>query len=345
MKRDLRALTSALVLAALTACGPLRAAETIKLATLVPAGSIWDLAVREMGAEWERLSHGGVKLRIYAGGVAGDDPDMIRKIRIGQLQAATVSVSGLTEIDPAFALFEVPLFFATYDELFHVLDELEDELENRLLAKGFRLLHWGHAGWIHFFTTAPVDSVEEFRQLRIFVWAGNDRMTGLWRKHGFRPVALAATDILSGLETGLFQALPSTPIAALSLQWFRSAPFMIDLPLAPLIGATVIDERAWQRLPQSQRAELTAAGASPGTRFVAEIPAAERQAVEEMRRRGLTVSRVVGSDREEAWRAATEAFALEMRQAFVPTDFYDRAVAVRDAYRLSQATQEPGRQR
>lgn len=315
---------------------PLAAGETIKLATLAPTGSIWDLAVREMGADWQRLSGGDVRFRIYSGGVAGDDPDMIRKIRIGQLQAATVSVSGLTEIDPAFALFEVPLFFASYDELFHVLAELESELEQRLLARGFRLLHWGHAGWIHFFTTTPVESVEDFRRLKVFVWAGNDRMTGLWREHGFRPVPLAATDILTGLETGLFEALPSTPIAALSLQWFRSAPHMIDLPLAPLIGATLIDERAWQRLPEAQRAGLLASATRPGRRFVTEIPTAERQAVAEMKRRGLTVQSTVGTDRELAWRAATEDFASQMRQAFVPTEFYDRAVAARDAYRLAQ---------
>ncbi|MCZ6727285.1 MAG: TRAP transporter substrate-binding protein DctP [Acidobacteria bacterium] len=326
----------ALVVTVGLAAGPPRQTETIKLATLIPQGSFWDRALRDMGAEWEALTDGRVRLRIYAGGVAGDDADMIRKIRIGQLQAATVTVSGLTEIDPAFALFEVPMFFASYDELFHLLSVLGPELERRLLAKGFRLLHWGHGGWLHFFTTRPVGSLEELRKLRIFVWAGNDRMTALWRRHGFRPVPLAATDIMTGLQTGLFQALPSTPIAALSLQWFRSAPHMLDLPLAPLVGASLIDERAWKRLPEEHRQALLAAAADTGALFAEQIPAEEQRAVAEMERRGLGIGRVVGSDEEVRWRASTLEFAESIRETFVPADFYDRAVAVRDAYRRSR---------
>jgi TRAP-type transport system periplasmic protein len=305
----------------------------VKLATLIPTGSFWDRGLRDMAAKWESVSGGAVRVRVYGGGVAGDDPDMIRKLRIGQLQAATVTVSGLTEIDPAFALFEVPMFFASYGELFHVLDALAPELERRLEVHGFRLLHWGHAGWIHFFTTRPVASLADFQELRVFVWAGDDRMTGMWRERGFRPVPLAATDVLAGLETGLFQALPSTPIAALSLQWFRSAPYMIDLPLAPLLGATIIDERAWQRLPEASRPALLGAAHDTGDVFAREIPAQESQAVAEMQRRGLEVLHVVGGPAEAEWRASAEDFAGAMREAFVPPEIYDRAVALRDAYR------------
>jgi TRAP-type C4-dicarboxylate transport system substrate-binding protein len=324
-----------LTVAALTP-RPAGAAQTLKLATLIPPGSFWDHALRDMGAEWEAATAGQVRLRIYGGGVAGDDPDMIRKLRIGQIQAATVTVSGLTEIDPAFAIFEVPMFFASYEELLHVLSELEPELERRLLAKGFRLLHWAQAGWIHFFVTRRVSSLDEFRDLKVFVWAGSDRMTRLWRRHDFRPVALAATDILAGLETGLFEALPTTPIAALSLQWFRSVPYMIDLPLAPLIGATIIDERAWQTTPRGYREALLVAAASTGARFAEGIPPEEIKAIAEMERRGLEVIRLAGSEQEAQWRALSEEFAESMRQAFVPADIYDRALAHRKAFRAGQ---------
>lgn len=222
--RTLRTVAVLLLLCA-TLTVPFAAAEqTIKLATLIPEGSFWDRALRDMGAAWEQITGGDVRLRIYSGGVAGDDPDMIRKLRIGQLQAATVTVSGLTEIDPAFALFELPAFFASHDELTYVLRELRPELERRLAENGFQLLHWVHGGWIYFFTSEPIASLDEFQQLRMFVWAGNDEMSNLWRKHGFRPVPLAATDILTGLETGLFGALPSAPIAAPPCSGFAPRP-------------------------------------------------------------------------------------------------------------------------
>lgn len=318
--------------AALVLAGP-AAAQTVKLATLIPEGSFWDRALRDMGAGWERLTGGGVELRIYPGGVAGDDPDMIRKLRIGQLQAATVTVTGLTEIDPAFALFEIPGFFDSYEELFHVLDALEPELERRLLERGFRLLHWGHGGWIYFFSTRRAATLAELQDLRVFAWAGNDRMTTLWREQGFRPVALAATDILPGLETGLFETLPTTPIAALSLQWFRSAPYMTDLPLAPLLGATIIDERAWQRLPADHHPALLAAAADTGTLFAREIPDEERKALTEMQRRGLEVVPLIGTPQEPRWREAMESFAAAMRDTFVPEEIYAAALAARTAFR------------
>ncbi len=164
-------------------------------------------------------------------------------------------------------------------------------------------------------------------------------MAGLWRKHGFRLVPLAATDVLSGLETGLFQTLPAAPIAALSLQWYRSAPYMTDLPLVPLLGATVITERAWQSLPADRRAGLLAAAVDTGTLFAEEIPAEERKAIVEMERRGLETIRVVGTEAEAEWRSSMARFAESMRETFVPKDIYDAAVAARAAYRNSRSGQ------
>ena len=298
----------------------------IKLATLVPSGSVWDRTLRTMGADWLESTDGRVELRVYPGGVAGDDPDLVRKMRIGQLQAATMTVSGLTEIDPAFAVFEIPMFFESYDELTHVLEALEPELEKRLAAKGFVLLHWGHGGWIHFFTKRPVKTLEELQSLGMFVWAGEDRMTGLWLEHGFKPVPLAATDILIGLQTGLFEAMSSTPIAALSLQWFRSAPNMIDIPLAPLLGATLMTRDAWDRIEERDRSAVREAARRAGDIFRTQIPKEEALAISEMTRRGLTVTRILGSDDEPAWRQMGASFADGMRREFVPDEIFERAL-------------------
>jgi TRAP-type C4-dicarboxylate transport system substrate-binding protein len=311
--------------------------QVVKLATLIPNGSVWDRTLKTMGADWRQATNGRVQLRIYGGGVAGDDPDLVRKMRIGQLHAATVTVTGLTEIDDAFALFEIPMFFDSYEEFFHVLAEIEPLLEERLQEKGFILLHWGHAGWVHFFTTEPVATLEEFRRLKIFVWAGNDQMTSLWRKHQFHPVPLAATDILTGLKTGMFQALPSTPIAALSLQWFRSTPHMLDLGLTPLLGATVITEKAWSSFAPEDRELLLAAAHRAGDAFREEIPAQDDLAIAEMQERGLSVVPIVGTDSERAWQEAAMAFAQDMREKFVPADIFDHALSIRDLYRKSAA--------
>src|SRR5690349_13520804 len=145
MKRLVRNTVLALLpLAWLLAASPAGAqGNVVKLATLVPEGSVWDKILRQMGADWSSATQNRVALRMYPGGVAGDEPDIVRKMRIGQLQAAAVTTAGLADIDPAFQVFNIPMFFTSYPELYATLSKLEPELKLRLEEKGFVLLPWG----------------------------------------------------------------------------------------------------------------------------------------------------------------------------------------------------------
>ena len=305
----------------------------VKLATLVPDRSIWGNPLREMGDAWRQETDGRVTLRIYPDGVAGDEPDMVRKMRVGQLHAASLTVGGLVEISPAFTVFEIPLFFESDEELAFVLEKTEPHFRERLRERGFVLLHWAQAGWIHFFTTRPVATLEEFKQLDMFVWAGNDEMVGWWKRSGFRPVPLAATDIVTALQTEMVEAIPSTPSAALALQWFRFTPNMIDLAFAPLVGATVMTEEAWNLISEEDRVVVLAATSEAGERLVREIPAHDAAAVIEMEPRGLKVVPVLGTEAEPAWNEAAGRFATNMRESFVPDDTFDLVLAAREEYR------------
>jgi len=195
-------------------------------------------------------------LRIYAGSVAGDEPDMVRKMRLGQLQAGSISSIGLSRIDRAFDVFTIPMFYESYEELFAVMESLEPLMTERLSERGFVFLGWGMGGWARLFTKNPVRTVDDLRRAKMFVAAGDDPWVQYWKNNGFRPVPLAVTDIMTGLQTGLIDGLATTPLAALMLQWYRHAPYMIDIDLAPLIGATLVSEKAWQRIPEESRATL-----------------------------------------------------------------------------------------
>jgi TRAP-type C4-dicarboxylate transport system substrate-binding protein len=304
----------------------------VKLATLVPDGSVWDKIIKGMGAEWGQATQGRVTLRVYAGGVAGDEPDIVRKMRIGQLHAAALTVTGLSEIDESFRLFAIPMFFDSYPELFEVLDRMQPMLKARLDAKGFVLLNWGHGGWVHFFTRTPVTTVDELKKLKIFCWAGDDQAVQMWKENGYQPVALAATDILPALQTGMIDALPSPPLAANLLQWYRKAPNMADIGLGPLAGGLVITKQAWGKIAEADRAAILAACARAERRLEVEIPGQDSAAVAEMRKRGLNVVHITPAS-AMAWRGAAETFAGYMRDKVVPRDVLDLATRERDAYR------------
>src|SRR5690242_3202924 len=125
----------------------------IRLATLLPQGSSQYQALEQMGQEWRTASNGKVTLTIYAGGTMGSEEEMVRRMRVGQIQAATISVGGLSEIDPAVgALQKIPMVYRSLDELEYVRSKMEPELERRLSQKGFVVLFWGDAGWVHIFS-------------------------------------------------------------------------------------------------------------------------------------------------------------------------------------------------
>lgn len=313
------------------------AAVTVKLASLAPDGSVWDLAIEEMGAEWDKATGGRVRLRVYPGGVAGDEPDVVRKMRIGQLQAAALTVGGLTEIDDAFRVFAIPMFFDSYEELYYVIEQMTPELSKRLEDKGYVLLNWAHAGWIHLFSTGPVTSLEQLKTTKLFVGAGDDRAVQWWKSNGYRPVPLATTDILTGLQTGMIEALPSPPLAALLLQWYKQAPYMLDIGLAPLVGGTIVQKRVWDRIDEADRRSLLEAAAELGETLEREVPGQDRESVAEMAKRGLTVVHVDDPARLEAFETAAAEFAERVRGDRLPPEILQLAQQARAAYRSRQA--------
>ena len=308
---------------------------TIKLATLAPDGSTWHKTLLEMGGRWTEQTEGRVRLRVYPGGVAGDDPDMVRKMRIGQIQAAMLTVAGLAEIDPAINVFAIPLFFDSFEEYRTVLEKITPELENRLREKGYVLLHWAHGGWIHLFSAQPVRTIDQMKKVKLFTWAGDDRMIQLWKSNGFRPVALAATDILTGLQTGMIDAVPTTPLAALSMQWYRKTSYMTGKGVAPLIGGTVVTKKTWDRLSEADRAALLKTARSVQGRLLEEIPRQDGEAVAEMQKRGLTVT-TIDPSQAATWDAAAAKFSTAMRAEMIPGEVFDEAKRQRDALRKAR---------
>ena len=307
-------------------------AQVIKLATLVPEGSVWDKGLRDMGSQWTSSTQGRVTLRVYPGGIAGDEPDLVRKMRIGQLQAAAITTAGLASIDQSFQLFNIPMFFDSYPELDAVLTKITPILKQRLEAKGFMLLNWGHGGWVYFFTKTPVKNVEELKKTKMFAWAGDQPMIDRWKANGFQPVPLAATDILTGLQTGMIDSYPTTPLLGLTLQWYKQTPNMVGLGLAPLVGGLVISKAAWNKLSADDRVKVAAGCTRLEMRLHADVPKQDTTAIAEMQKRGLKIIAVPTADIAQ-FRATAQAFAGTMRGSAVPPEILDLATRERDAYR------------
>lgn len=327
--------SAARAMIALLAVATLGSAQTLKLATLVPEGSIWDKSTRELGAAIQGATAGRVKFQIYPGGVAGDEPDILRKMRIGQLQGGYFSASGLGDIEKAFYLFQVPLLLETDEEVLLVLQRLRAEMSRRLEEKGCVLVHWSNVGWLRFFASKPVASFDDFKKRKQFVWGNDGRMLNWYQELGLQPVALSGSDVLTGLQTGLIEALPATPLAALSLQWFRPAPFMLDHRFAPLLGGLIFTKASWEKVSADDQREILRLAQECEAKLFAEIPRHEEEAVAEMTKRGLKVVTEAPGDAEK-WLSLGREFQQRFRTHTVPPEIFDQATALLEEHRRSR---------
>ena len=329
------ALAAALVV--VSARVPSAQTTSIKLASVVPENSIWDKNIKQMGAEWSQATGGRVTLTVYGGGSQGDESTVLRKMRLNALQAASLTGVGLGSIDASFNVFDVPFFFESYDELNAVTAALTPIIAKRVESKGFVLLNWGLGGWTQVFTKKPVRTVDELKKTKLFTSAGNDRMVQWLKANGFEPRAMALTDIMTGLTTGMVEAVPTTPLAALLYQWFKQTPNMLDIGLAPVVGATIITRKTWNEIPAADRPKLLESAAGVQKRLEENVPKQEAAAIAEMTRRGLVVNKASGPE----WRKEVDGLAATMRGEMVPKDMFDLAVKARDEYRKQHPAQAP----
>jgi TRAP-type transport system periplasmic protein len=325
-------------LAAVGACALLmgavaRADLSVKTGTIAPENSVWTKALREMGDAWRRRTAGRVTLRLHAGTV-GSEEKMLRDLRIARtLHAAQLSAIELSRLDDAFNVLGLPLFFESYEEVDRVLEGIGPVLEARLESQGLKVLHWGCAGWVHVFSKTPVRTPDDLKRLKLFTSAGDDRMARWYRDNGFNPVPVDASQMLASLTTNMIQAVPMTPLSAQLFTWYEHAPFMLDVGIAPLMGATVISLPAWKQIAAADQPIVLEEARKAGARLRRDVPRLDEEAIVQMKARGLTLT--VGD--RAAWRAAAGQFAADMRERLVPADVYDRARRERDALRAARA--------
>ncbi len=335
-QRVMSQLLAAVVLLSALCPDGVHAFQRIRLTTLAPRGHSFHRSLQRMGEAWRDASGGSIQLIIYPGGIQGGEKAMVQRMLINQSQAALLTAGGLEEIEPAVTgLQYMPMMFRSLDELDYVAERLQPTLEERLLAKGFVVLFWGDTGWVRFFSKDPVVHVEDLAKMKLWTTAGHLPTEQIYNESGMNPVPLETTDILTGLTTGLIDAVPLPPFIALASQIYRQAPHMLELNWAPLVGALVIKKDLWDGIPATVRDQLLVAARQAG----AEIHEAGRregdEAVETMKTKwNLQVHPVEpGGELEAEWRARAEAAYPSIRGGIVPPEIFDEVQRLLQEYR------------
>jgi TRAP-type C4-dicarboxylate transport system substrate-binding protein len=308
---------------------------TVKLGTLAPDGSAWHLLLKEMAEKWAEASGGRVKLRIYPGGVAGDEGDMVRKMRVGQLSAAAVSVIGLHDIEPSAQAIATPGLIGDQDEWDHVFEKMTPAWERKFLDKGFVTLIWGDTGWVYMFFKKEVRSPAQAKGMRVFAWAGDPDSAEGWKLAGFQPVVISSTDMLTSLNTGMIEGFATTPIMAFTARWYEQAKYMPDASWGHLPGATIVSKEVWDKIPAEIQIKLQTIAREYGVKVAKEVNKMQADAIAQMKKNGLKVLALDEADKK-AWVEASEKAWPLVRGRICPAEAFDEVKRVRDEYRAAK---------
>ena len=308
---------------------------TIRLGTVAPEGSTWHLLLKEMGEKWAADTGGKVKLKIFPGGIQGNEGDVIKKMRIGGLQAGAVSIVGLRDIDWGPEALGTPGLLNTDDEFQYALEKLGPVWEKRLAEKGFIVLSWGDTGWCRLFSKVELRTPGQAKDLKMFAWASDTGSEEAWKLVGFRPVVISATDMLPSLTTGMIDAFATTPILAMTARWYEPTKYMPDVNWGRLAGATIVSKDAWEKIPEEVRPKLLASARSVGEKINAEVAKMGRDAIDVMKKNGLEVLDLTPAERAEWQAAAEKTWPVIRTKVSTPEDF-DLVKATRDEFRAKQ---------
>ena len=230
-----------------------KARNELKIATIAPDGSTWMRIMDQLDAAIRDKTANEVGLKFYPGGIQGDDTVVLRKIRSGQLQGGGFTGVGLGEIAPGLRVLEVPFLFRNQAEVDAVMAQMGPVFEKTLSDAGWELLGWSDVGFVYLFSKDPISSADDVKKLKMWLWEGDPLAETFLKTLGVSPVPLPITDVVTSLQTGLIDAVYTSPTGCIALQWFTHVSNMVDFPVTHAVGAVVVTKASFDKLsPESQ---------------------------------------------------------------------------------------------
>jgi TRAP-type C4-dicarboxylate transport system substrate-binding protein len=241
------------VLLALLPAGPV-AAQTFKIATIAPEGSSWMKDMRAGAEVIQSHTEGRVKFKFYGGGVQGNDKQVQRKMRTGQLHGGAFTSGGMGRFQKDADLLSLPLLFDSIEEARHVRGEIDAVLRGRLEEAGYVNFGFAAAGFAYMMSNKPLLTSADLQGQKIWIPEGDRVGFAALQALGIAPVVMPVTDVMTGLQTDLLDSVAVPPVGAVVLQWHTRLEYITDMPLAYVYAALLIDRRAFDRMREEDRA-------------------------------------------------------------------------------------------
>jgi len=314
----------------------LTSAQIIKIGSIAPDRSPWNEALKEIGREWEKITNGQVVLKIYPGGIAGDEDDMIRKMKFGTLGGAVLTNIGITDINADSFVLSTPFLFNSEKELNYIMERLVPIFEKQNREKGYQTIIWTMSGWVNFFSKNPVLYPQDLKKQKLSVSSGEPEMEQAWKKSGYHVVPTELKDLMMSLQSGMVEAFYLPPLLAGAGQYFPFAPHMNSLKIAPLVGGLVIVNRIWDKIPEDYKQPMMAAVKKVEATLSGKTDALEKDALASMKKNGLIIHEAP-ADSLPQWQDASSKGMDELVGKVFSREIYDRLLKMLQEYRQKNA--------
>jgi TRAP-type C4-dicarboxylate transport system substrate-binding protein len=330
MKKALTTLSFLLFLA-----GPAAAQTTLKIATLAPEGSSWMRLFHAWQQKVEARTEGRVKIKFYSGGVQGDERDVLRKIKLGQISGAAITGIGLSGIAPEVRALELA---RTYEELDKLRGLLGPDIKKAFEAKGYVLGGWGDVGPVHLFSSKPVKTLDDLRSLKLWLWSDDPVSKQLFTALALHGVPMGVPEVLPGLSTGQIDSFFGSPLSTLALQWAGHVKYMTSLTMSEATGATVISKAAWDKITPADQKVLEEEANAMQAQVMKQVREDNQRSLDSMKKQGLQVVDISPELEKELEKAAEKVARANAGE--VSKEFQEKVQKLVDEYRRAQASRK-----
>ena len=305
----------------------LSAQTILKLATITPDNSPWNDTLYAGAEKIADLTQGRVRIRVFGNGLAGEEGEVLRKMRLGSVDAGIFTAIALKQVVPQTLVLSLPYFIKHEDELQKAIDELTPAFNRDFARQGYEVLGWAFSGWIYMFYKDDVRTPSDVGRVRLGLSPAEPELQAAWLALGFRVTSIAFSDTFISLQNGLISGFYSTPVGALAYQWFAFTPHMVNSRVAPLLGAVLVSARSWRRIKAEDQQTIRSEMQKMIAEFSGVAVKQDGEALKFMQKNGLNVYTPTAAE-EAKWQAAFQnigyAQVIGPNHA-ISSDLYERA--------------------
>ncbi|HEX2675252.1 MAG TPA: TRAP transporter substrate-binding protein DctP [Polyangiales bacterium] len=277
------------------------APTTIRVALMVPRAPEVEIQAKKYNQKLAEMTNNSVQVRIYWGGAAGDDRDVLRKMRSGQMDGAPLSLELVSNFVRQALIMAAPALFTNYKQLDAVRAAVTPEMGKEAYENGFKIMAWGDVGRLRLLSKKPISKLSDFKTSRPWLYPESEMLKEFYKIIGATGVPLGLAEVYGGLQTNMIDVIWASALLAAALQWHTGTNCISEKGLGFISGAFVFRRGLWETLPDGTRNAMQKLADEQAQKTQMDLRKADERAYQKLVERGFTPLRP--SNEQEWWDA------------------------------------------